>query len=665
MRQHEVIVHPAVQQPTIIAGAAFSLPAVAPFPISGSSVRSPAHPAHPPYQLQALIEGKPYERNALMELIAGQLKTYNNAILTDVVRYSLIPILEDQVYKFENMELFHSMIGSYLKAMDGHIRFLEKATLSEMIQHEISFQKEVTANPLLQATLTTCGFEYEFLQTTEDSVLAGISHLELAQSKENFLQTKLPFKVETDSSCELELVTPPFLLPTLGTGSLPNPTLVDSINTKFQKGLVHLQSFAHELSKSADMADHGIQGLLRQLSQLLGISIELHPDKIGIHNVSYNIGAKGKKAVREGLKPDDLSQIEFKPKNEKYLSKGIDIAAQINFAASAEVLGTILARMNMKDDLIFAPLYAEWHRYLTSKAPGLPMDYLEHIIQKLVSSYAVPMQKILLRELGLLHGALAAGQAAPGKENQESIEMLAPLISYVKDIKPLWVKDDLGNITKSYLSVGNVATTMKDLRVDDFPYAVLESSFLHMGIPQLAEAINNEYKEMCNLAFATLRTVCIQPYPEVPSGKINFLEHSRLQIGGRQDTYIYLNEISPAKGAERRYIGEVRDGNSRVLYEMAEAIIVEQEASYRDDDTQKDKLHQKIKAEVEERYQKAYKDHLPREKEEEGEEEDPMLGLLGQSDKLLDMPRDEKKSKKEKKEKKRSRSKDKDKKDKV
>jgi hypothetical protein len=634
-----------------------ALPAVPAFPLQKATAeRLPAGQSAGVMQLQALIADKPYERPALAKLLEEMVNKFNNRILADIVRYSLIPFLENEVYRFKDMDAFYKEVGGYLQVMNEHIFIIEKGELSELIQHEIAFQKAVKGNPLLAATLTTCGFEFEFLQATEDSVLAGISHVDLALSKEEFDFTKSPFKVETDSACVLELVTPAFLLPTLGTAAFPHPALIDCINNKFKGGLLPLQKLAHALSTKAEEGEEtGLQGLLGLLSRLLGINFALEPEKIGPQNVSYNVGEKGKLAVQLGLTPEALKAITFKENNEKYAARKIDIAAQINFASSAEVLGTLLAKRVMKDDAVYLPLYAEWHRYFTSQAPELPPDYVEHLLQKLVSLYAVPLQELVLAELNKIYLLMRAGKQLPGEEDQRNFSILANYVSYVKDIKPIWVKDDLANITKAYLRSGKVVNIMKDFQITDFPYKVLEDSIFERTFPELVINVNIAYKDLCDKAFALLRTVCKQPYPEIPPKEVGFLEHSTTQIGGRQDTYIHLNELARAIGEDRRYVGEVRDGDSALLWELAKEIMQEEEGNYKENYSIKEGQTAELQAQALKYYKQSYK-NIPEEVQDEDIDLDP-LAAFQDNDGLLpllsdDIPKKEKapKSKKTKKE---------------
>jgi len=611
-------------------------------------------PVKPIAQLQAIIGKDLYERADLYKLLEKRLKKYENEILTSVVRYSLIPMLEDNVAKFQDMELFDLIINTYLEAMNEHILVLTKSPLSEMIREEISFQKKMESILYLDKSLTTCGFEFEFLQTTEDSVLAGLSHVELASSKDVFGHTGLPFKVETDSACEMELITPPFMIPTIGRGSLPHPDLLDIINNKFTKGLLPLQLGANKLSKENDEKNKGIPGLLNLLANLLGVNMKLNPDIINIQNVSYNIGKKGKEVIRdkEGkLSMNDLSKIEFKEKNEKYKEKNIDIASQINFSASAQMLGIMLSRTKLKEDQEFHGLYTEWYAYLLKKAPDLPIDYIELMLQKLVSLYVVPMQGALLDELKNLYGIIQKDDKMPSEEKLEWAQMCAMRISYVKDVKPLWVKDDLSNITQSYLDDDKVKNSMKDFTIDDFPYEALDNSLLTRLWPDAAKEVNKAYKKNCSSAFGLVRYVCKNPYPETPQKKIKFLEHSSDKIGARQDTYLYLNEKTNAKGSDRRYVGEIRDGKTDTLHEMAKLVKMMEEANYEEDYSKKSKIMETLKKEASLLY-------LPPEIDDK-EMEDPMANykdtgsLLSYSDtKNSNTKEKRKKHKKDKKEKK-------------
>ncbi|MEZ4385314.1 MAG: DUF4157 domain-containing protein, partial [Nannocystaceae bacterium] len=82
---------------------------------------------------------------------------------------------------------------------------------------------------------TTVGFEFEFA-TMDDGPFSGLSHVEIAKSSP-MPDPAVPFVLETDASDALELVSPPFWVPTFGDQILPEPDHVANIIELFKERL--------------------------------------------------------------------------------------------------------------------------------------------------------------------------------------------------------------------------------------------------------------------------------------------------------------------------------------------------------------------------------------------------------------------------------------------
>ncbi len=86
---------------------------------------------------------------------------------------------------------------------------------------------------------TTVGFEFEFAKMTDAGPLHGRTHVEIGESS-RMDRPPLPFVLETDAGDALELVTPPFWLPTFGDRLLPRADAVDGVIGLFQRTLGRL-----------------------------------------------------------------------------------------------------------------------------------------------------------------------------------------------------------------------------------------------------------------------------------------------------------------------------------------------------------------------------------------------------------------------------------------
>ncbi|MBP0028719.1 DUF4157 domain-containing protein [Roseofilum sp. Guam] len=110
-------------------------------------------------------------------------------------------------------------------------RKIEANNLGQLVEQQIGLQANVKANGIQDGkTYTTVGFEHEFAQM-KDGPLRGLDHVEIGESSEHMPFTGINFKLETDANNALELVSPPFLVETIGQGSsIPVPEDLAKIN---------------------------------------------------------------------------------------------------------------------------------------------------------------------------------------------------------------------------------------------------------------------------------------------------------------------------------------------------------------------------------------------------------------------------------------------------
>lgn len=92
--------------------------------------------------------------------------------------------------------------------------------------------------------VTTVGFEYEFAQFDFSSApahpLKDVTHVVLIESEQKMPFSNLPFSLETDADNAIELVTPPFLIRTIGRRPIPHPGIVEHVNNQMKAELLQI-----------------------------------------------------------------------------------------------------------------------------------------------------------------------------------------------------------------------------------------------------------------------------------------------------------------------------------------------------------------------------------------------------------------------------------------
>ncbi len=171
----------------------------------------------------------------------------------------------------------------------------------------------------LTGKYTTVGFEFEFATMADGNPFSGLSHVEIAKSPP-MPDPKVPFVLETDASNALELVSPPFWLPTFGDQLLPEPDHVEGIIDIFKErldGLTQSEPTILELKK-AMKKDDSIDFALR--------SVALARENL-TPRTEEGLDVEDRKILATSVK-----KIKLKPIS-KFGGAGID--AQVNIATDA------------------------------------------------------------------------------------------------------------------------------------------------------------------------------------------------------------------------------------------------------------------------------------------------------------------------------------------
>lgn len=135
------------------------------------------------------------------------------------------------------------------------------------------FEGDSIKRPHNQDYFTTVGFEFEFAQfpnNGKDSILENVLHTQLARSAEVFEYTGLPFFLETDAGSELELVTPPFVIETVGDTSIPLADDVEKADDLMETGITEVIGDKHEKAEDETAIE------LLAMAQKIGDNMGLH-----------------------------------------------------------------------------------------------------------------------------------------------------------------------------------------------------------------------------------------------------------------------------------------------------------------------------------------------------------------------------------------------------
>lgn len=115
-----------------------------------------------------------------------------------------------------------------------------------MVERQVREQGLAKYDPNLikEYPVTTVGFEYEFAQFDFSSApahpLKDVTHVVLIESEQKMPFSNLPFSLETDADNAIELVTPPFLIRTIGRRPIPHPGIVEHVNNQMKAELLQI-----------------------------------------------------------------------------------------------------------------------------------------------------------------------------------------------------------------------------------------------------------------------------------------------------------------------------------------------------------------------------------------------------------------------------------------
>ncbi|NEQ77116.1 MAG: DUF4157 domain-containing protein [Okeania sp. SIO2C9] len=447
---------------------------------------------------------------------------------------------------------------------------------AEIVNNQKKVQALIVNNrPAFSSLVTTLGFEHEFAQM-KNGPLRGVSHLELTRSKETLPLTNLPWILETDAESTLELVSPPFAVPTVGGRPMPHADVVNKMDNILKTGLVG--------------AVKGITGwmnwgklpeLVSSLNTALGIEFQsLQELSIGPENLSAKtqLDELPGPAITAGR----LGEIEVGASNKH--SGGMD--SQINFAADIETLDMIQDLGKGLADKS-TQILKRIERKLAEAMP-VPKDasgelakFYPLLHRKLAGLFAIQSQAKVRDWQKQAYSYLAAKQTEetvvqPPTPQDFDFDMDALLSSVVKDVSPLWVKDHLVSLAKGMLTEDDLAVLADDLKKHlnlSLDVGVRKSKTVGIaeGFEKLLEErldqFNADLKQAIKVLYSSLSERDFTKADERAAS--GFLEHDPQFIGARQDTYLNPSHVQQEGlwSGRRLHVAEIRKGNVGILSE--------------------------------------------------------------------------------------------------
>ncbi|WP_248925527.1 hypothetical protein [Paenibacillus hamazuiensis] len=444
---------------------------------------------------------------------------------------------------------------------------------------------------------TTVGFEHEFAQTEEET-LSGISHLELAHSTEKMPYTDLPFILETDAFDALELVSPPFLMRTMGSNSpIPDPRDVERVDTIIRNSLSGLISGNPTLEK--------LTGDFKSV----GLSFALQDAEVQPKHLSHRSAGLYDKNSNK-VKAQKLKQITVKKS-----TKGGGITTQVNFATDAETFVKMqnLDKQDENDSAVqnntgepkktaIEQIFSELDKQLMqlisehiSDKTGNLSIFIPIMARTLSGQFAVPSIGYIKSKQEELFASKKKQQENIGSRKGPSRKPFifsAAASSAVKDTNGVWIKDTLMNIGLGILQTADwkhVHNLVRDpgfrSKIDQLSLPSYERIKGFEGFDQEGNAhIQNNLRQAKVGIMEALEIIAHQIEHDIlkeepasflgPEKSIPFMSHEPTFIGPRQDTY-----IAPAEKVQipywqqkgkRLHVVETRDDNIESLYKLAQ-----------------------------------------------------------------------------------------------
>lgn len=474
-------------------------------------------------------------------------------------------------------------------------------SVAEIVTNQYNDQTELASSAPADH-FTTVGFEYEFAQFNfaADSLspLVDATHVELGHTNNVMPFTHLPFYLETDSGNTIELVTPPFLIQTVGSRSIPNPDYLQSANDKMKSTL---NEVVPPPSGSSPSCPFGI--MLNQLNEKIGWPFQLNNP---ILMNSSNINPRTPSAPPISSKPETRPLAGFSPDviiNEETIASRKagqgNISEQINFATEASVYHDLKmadSTQRFGRGLPPTPLTAAFttlensfkdlfRKSCSKTVYNNPIIYMffDEMARNFSQCVALPasdmvedMKKQVFVQLLKSSGPAQTRNKKFQPRNPADIEKMdsmalqafgvdkkqadlftraANIRSCVKDIHGVWLKDHLMNFANSLLqtpeNINHVFHMLQ--RLNDSIIHIPVSKELKLGTINYGQL----FKQQLDMIISYFSTPQIVP-PYVP---VAFGQNNPLLPGARHDTLLDFNKVNHPVGFQHEnwHVAEVRD----------------------------------------------------------------------------------------------------------
>lgn len=552
------------------------------------------------------VEGSPVpsKRVFLRKILELVPKPDHNDIINRVVGPAFW-----EMHQSDDLESYGSLANQLYHTAHAYRLATEFDTLDTFVNSQIALQSLYLGTKgagFFKQFFTTVGLEHEFGHMP-NGFLDGVSHLELAESALQMPLTGLPFYIETDAGSTLELVSPPFLLPTVDGLPIPDPDIVRRIDNMFRQELLGLLPEAALGAIQAGTAPTiAFQQMIGQLGILLGTTFQhtdlaIAPSNLyqiprlqDLANATLDEGQSGYSSVLH-LDPQIVDQMAVS-RSDKSWEEDFHVSGQINFATDMKTAEPMLGDSGMDP----AGAFQELEQLLIARAGVnlLPTEqtrlFGRMAVKHLASLFAVYSQqhcqteqrdihRTLKRNYDVAHGH-TGGMMNPSpisdsgdrlRNNDFYTHMC--FASFVKDTSPIWVKDHLYSIAKGLILRAEDQVYVGDMmeRIADAIEGVDRSQMNHPSLGQFFN-MNAHFQHFRQIAGQAARelmhkfrsTSLRTESPDVPV--YGFTD--RFPVG-RQDTMLHPEKVQqPDLFDSRLHVAEIRRGNpADQLEELREA----------------------------------------------------------------------------------------------
>ncbi len=566
--------------------------------VKKNSVETPIRSHDNPIQRAITVDVNTYTAEELY----GQLLAHYGMLTAfqPELRNGILPVWNRENRGFLNLKQVYDSLIPILATYRDIFGVEHFNTFAGYIASQTLAQTAIAANAgNYRSLVTTAGFEHEFADM-KDGPLAGVSHLELARSVEALPYTNIHFNVETDAMNALELVSPPFIFPTVAGAPIPNPDTVRYVNNLMKTTLYNLLTESRGTFLGVSLGRRYIRQtfnqLLAGLNGATGLTFNLLPEVvIKAEHLSHrtDLGALAAHVAPAAgdphkmiLNAGTLGNITVGD-SQKNRDEVMQVGAQVNFATDMNTAQTMNQGPGLDENetrifrIIRTALAARIPQPVGG-SPGLLRFYNEMLI-KLSSLFSVYSQNHVRTKQADMQGDLIA-KATPhavdrnvGRLNdgqQREFLLHATLSSFVKDVQPAWVKDHLDSIGAGLLQPDDYPILLASLNAANlagFNIPQNISNFLTGEGHTAAAAHWSHFVRQVRMALILLRVrVARNRFGLVDTTpRAGLYEHTPLYTGARQDTYLDPRRVQqPGIWNRRLHVAEIRRGDPAAKLEQ-------------------------------------------------------------------------------------------------